>query len=107
VAETNWARIVEYYDALVLLCPGPVVAMNRGLALAELRGLDAGSEALASLTDDPKLARYSFFFAALADIERRAGRNAQARTLYQRAVALANSRAERLSYERRLRNLDN
>jgi RNA polymerase sigma-70 factor (ECF subfamily) len=107
VAETNWGRIVEYYDALMALSPGPVVALNRGLALAELRGPDAGREALASLADDPKLAAYSFFWAARADIERRSGHTAEARALYQRAVALAKSRAERLSYERRLRDLEN
>jgi RNA polymerase sigma-70 factor (ECF subfamily) len=105
--ETNWARIVDYYDALLALSPGPVVALNRGLALAELRGLDAGREALESLSAEPKFARYSFFWAALADIERRAGNTAQARALYQRAVSLATSRAERLSYERRLGSLGN
>jgi RNA polymerase sigma-70 factor (ECF subfamily) len=89
------------------LSPGPVVALNRGLAVAELRGLDAGRAALASLTDNPQLAQYSFFWAAVADIERRSGRTADARTLYHRAVALARSRAERVSYERRLRNLEN
>jgi predicted RNA polymerase sigma factor len=68
---------------------------------------DQGREVLASLTDDPKLARYSFFWAAVADVERRSGHTAEARTMYQRAVALSRSRAERLSYERRLRNLEN
>jgi RNA polymerase sigma-70 factor (ECF subfamily) len=106
VADTNWATIVEYYDALMRLCPGPVVALNRGLALAEVRGLDAGRQALAALAGDPKLAQYSFYYAALADIERRAGRAAEARAHYQRAVALAKSRAERMSYERRLRKLE-
>jgi RNA polymerase sigma-70 factor (ECF subfamily) len=61
----------------------------------------------ATQRENPKLAQYSFFWAARADIERRAGRTAEARTLYQRAIALAKSRAERLSYERRLRNLEN
>jgi RNA polymerase sigma factor (sigma-70 family) len=109
VEETNWRRIVEYYDALAALSPGPVVALNRGLAVAELCGLDAGREALAALAAEPKLAQYSFFWAARADIERRSGRTriAHARGFYQRAVALAKSRAERLSYERRLRNLEN
>ncbi len=105
VSETNWEKIAFYYDALMKLAPGPIVALNRGLALAELCGVDAGREALASLTDDPKLARYSFFWAARADLERRAGRHAEARALYERAIALAKSRAERLSYERRLRDL--
>jgi RNA polymerase sigma factor (sigma-70 family) len=104
VGETDWERIVAYYDVLVTLVPGPVVALNRALALAELRGLDAGREALAALAGEPKLAQYSFYWAARADIERRAGRG-EARALYQRAAALARSRAERVSYERRLRDL--
>jgi RNA polymerase sigma factor (sigma-70 family) len=106
VAETDWERIVEYYDALLALSPGPVVALNRGLAVAELRGLDAGRAALLSLEDDPKLARYSFYWAARADIERRSGRAAKATALFRRAATLAKSGAERRSYERRLRELE-
>ena len=107
VDETDWARIVAYYDALVLVSPGPIVALNRALALAELRGPEAGRAALAPLRSDPKLAEYSFFWAALADVERRAGADAEARSLYERATRLAKSRAERASYERRLQKLSN
>jgi RNA polymerase sigma factor (sigma-70 family) len=107
VPETNWARIVDYYDLLVALAPGPVVALNRGLAVAELRGLEAGREALASLENDARMAQYSFYWAALADIERRAGQHALAGALYRRAAALAKSPPERLSYERRIRALEN
>jgi RNA polymerase sigma-70 factor (ECF subfamily) len=103
VAETDWQRIVEYYDALLALAPNPVVALNRGLALAELHGLAAGRAALAALADEPKLATYSFFWAGRADIERRAGLSAEARGFYQRAAACARSAAERVGYERRLR----
>jgi RNA polymerase sigma-70 factor (ECF subfamily) len=105
LAGTNWARIVEYYDALGALAPGPVVAMNRALAVAELRGLDAGREALAALAGDPKLATYSFYWAARADVERRAGRAAEATAFYERAALLARTPAERATYARRLREL--
>jgi RNA polymerase sigma-70 factor (ECF subfamily) len=105
VAETNWERIVEYYDTLAALSPSPIVALNRALAVAELRGFEAGRSALNSLLGEPKLIRYSFFWAARADIERRAGLTTESRAFYERAVALAESRAERLSYERRLRQL--
>jgi RNA polymerase sigma factor (sigma-70 family) len=107
VADTDWEKIVAYYDALLALSPGPVVALNRGLAVAELRGLDAGRAALVSLEDDPKLAGYSFYWAARADIERRSGRVLDAVALYRRASMLAKSGAERGSYERRLRQLEN
>jgi RNA polymerase sigma factor (sigma-70 family) len=107
VDETSWERIVELYDALLALAPGPIVALNRGLAVAQLRGPDAGRAALAALADDPKLARYSFLWAALADLERRARRVAEATAHYRRAITLAKSGAERASYERRLRALEN
>lgn len=107
VADTRWQQIVQYYDALLALSPGPIVALNHGLALAELHGLNAGRIALAALADEPKLREYSFYWAARADIERRDGRSSDARPLYQRAAELAKSEAERLSYARRLRRLGN
>jgi RNA polymerase sigma factor (sigma-70 family) len=105
VATTSWVKIVGYYDALQTLVPGPIVALNRSVALAELAGVDAGREALLGLGDDPKLVRYSFYWAARADLERRAGRHTEALVSYRRAVACAASRAERLSYERRIASL--
>jgi RNA polymerase sigma factor (sigma-70 family) len=105
VRETNWQRIVDLYDMLQALAPGPVIALNRGLAVAELRGLAAGREALLAVANDEQLAFYPFFWGALADIERRAGHPTEARPLYERAMALARNEAERLAYERKLRLL--
>jgi RNA polymerase sigma-70 factor (ECF subfamily) len=107
VQETDWRRIVDLYDALMAVAPGPVVALNRGLAIAELSGLEAGRQALQAVAEDEKLAGYSFLWAALADIERRAGRPTEARRLYARAIELASSQAERLGYERKLTLLAN
>lgn len=107
VAETNWPRIVELYDALIAIAPGPVVALNRALAVAEVSGVDAGKRALVALESDPKLASYSFYFAARADLERRSGDVDAAKKMYRRAVELAKTQAERVSYERRVQALDN
>ena len=106
VAETDWRRIVDLYDALLAQAPGPIVAMNRAVAIAELRGLDAGREALRALEGDEKLSRYTFYFAARADIERRAGKRAEARRLYERALDLARSRAERLVFQKKIAELE-
>jgi RNA polymerase sigma factor (sigma-70 family) len=106
LVDTNWERIVGYYDALLALSPSPVVALNRGLAVAELRGLDAGRATLVLLESDSKLARYSFYWAGRADLERRSGHTVAAAALYRRAATLATSAAERRSYERRLAQLE-
>jgi predicted RNA polymerase sigma factor len=58
------------------------------------------------MKDDKRLAGYPFFWAALADIERRSGRKEDARSLYQRAAILARNRAERVAYERRIERLE-
>jgi RNA polymerase sigma factor (sigma-70 family) len=106
VGETNWQRIVELYDKLIAVAPGPIVALNRALALAEVKGLETGREALLAMKDDKRLAGYPFFWAALADIERRSGRKEDARPLYQRAATLSRNRAERVAYERRIERLE-
>lgn len=99
---TNWRQISAYYEQLAAITQSPVVELNRSLALAELSGLDAGRDALDALSEEPRLAQYSFFWAARADIERRSGRAERADDYYRRAIQLAKSRAERASYERRL-----
>ncbi|HEX2730591.1 MAG TPA: sigma-70 family RNA polymerase sigma factor [Polyangiaceae bacterium] len=102
VATTDWPRIVAYYDALFALEPGPVVAMNRALAVAEASGLDAGLAALTPLETETSLQSYSFYWAARADLERRGAHYEPARVHYLRATTLAKSRAERVCYERKL-----
>lgn len=100
---TNWRRIVDLYDDLMRVMPNPVVRLNRALALAELGRLDAARDELEQLARDRKLDAYPFFWAARADVERRAAALASARTFYRRAIQLARNPAERVAYERRLR----
>jgi RNA polymerase sigma factor (sigma-70 family) len=106
VRETDWDRIVVLYDLLARQSPSPVVALNRALALAERDGAEEGRRALMALASDRKLSTYPFYWAARADLERRAEQPAAARSSYERAIAVARSSAERVSYERRLKLLD-
>jgi RNA polymerase sigma factor (sigma-70 family) len=105
IQETDWDRIVGFYQALAQQSWSPVVALNRALALAECDGADAGRHELIALAREQKLSRYPFYWAARADLERRAGHHAAARENYEHAIALARSPAERLSYQRRIESL--
>jgi RNA polymerase sigma-70 factor (ECF subfamily) len=106
VRETDWNRIAALYDLLLERSPSPVVALNRALAVAEHSGVDEGRRALAALAGDGKLREYPFYWAARADLERRAEQRSAARSSYERAIALSRSPAERVSYQRRLQRLD-
>lgn len=106
VRHTDWGRIVGFYDQLMAQSPGPIVALNRALAVAERDGVEEGHRQLVAVAVDKKLDRYPFYWAALADLERRADRSAEARSSYERAIELSRSPAERASYRRRIELLE-
>ncbi|MGA3541753.1 RNA polymerase sigma factor [Micromonosporaceae bacterium DT194] len=90
VRDTDWSQVVALYDQLVALDPSPIVALNRAVALAELDG----PEVALALVDRLDLAGYHAYHATRADLLRRLGRSAQARTAYDRAIELAGNTAE-------------
>jgi RNA polymerase sigma factor (sigma-70 family) len=102
VRGTAWGRIVAFYDLLMAQSPGPIVALNRALAVAERDGVEEGQRQLVTVAADKKLARYPFYWAALADLQRRAHQHGEARSSYERAMELSRSPAEQASYRRRL-----
>ena len=106
IQETDWDRIVGFYQGLAQQSWSPIVALNRALAVAERDGIDAGRRELIALAGERKLSRYPFYWAGRADLERRAGSHAAAKENYERAIALARSPAERVSFERRIANLE-
>lgn len=106
VRETDWDRIVDFYQILAHQSPSPIVALNHALAVAERDGVDEGRRQLIALAGERKLSRYPFYWAARADLERRAGRHAAARQDYEHAIVLARSPAERVAFERRIESLE-
>jgi RNA polymerase sigma-70 factor (ECF subfamily) len=97
-ADTDWGQVLALYDQLAAIDPSPVVALNRAVALAEIRGPEAGLAAVDDLVGD--LADYHLLHAVRADLLRRAGRAAEARDEYGRALALTDNAAERSFLER-------
>ena len=105
VTTTDWKRIVEFFDALQLLSPSPVVELNRAVAVAMRDGPAAGLALINALLARGELDDYHLAHAARADLCRRLGKSAEARAAYQRALALARQEPERHFLERRLAEL--
>jgi RNA polymerase sigma-70 factor (ECF subfamily) len=99
VRDTDWSQVVALYDQLAAIDPSPIVALNRAVALAELDG----PEVALALVDRLDLSGYHAFHATRADLLRRLGRTAAARTAYDRAIELATNTAE-VAYLRRRRD---
>ncbi|MER5596190.1 RNA polymerase sigma factor [Streptomyces sp. NPDC002265] len=96
-AATDWGQILRLYDRLAALAPGPVVALNRAVAVAEVRGPGPALD----LLDGLGLDGYHVFHAVRADLLRRLGRTGEAVQAYEAAIALTDSTAERAHLERR------
>jgi RNA polymerase sigma-70 factor (ECF subfamily) len=94
---TDWPQILQLYDQLVAIAPGPVVALNRAVALAEV----AGPHAALTIVDDLQMRQYYLFHAVRADLLRRLGRVSDAALAYESAITLASNAAEREFLQRR------
>ncbi|HEV6952994.1 MAG TPA: sigma-70 family RNA polymerase sigma factor [Promicromonospora sp.] len=98
--ETDWPQILEWYDELARLAPGPVVALNRAVAVGQVDGPRAGLAALAGV--DPQVARWD---AVAAHLHERADDVDRAIHHYTAAADRATSAAERTHLLRRAARL--
>jgi RNA polymerase sigma-70 factor (ECF subfamily) len=98
-AATDWHQIVALYDQLLAMSPTPVVALNRGIAVAERDGPAAGLVAVDALAAD--LDGYHLFHATRADLLDRLGRPADAVAALDAALAVTTNEAERTTLQRR------
>lgn len=103
--ETDWRQIAALYGQLVRMEPTPVVNLNYAVALGMAQGPLVGLMTMENLKLDAALADYHLYYAARADLLRRAGKVAAARHAYQQALELAQTRAERVFLSRRLESL--
>ncbi len=94
-AETDWPQVLTLYDALLKVWPSPVVALNRAVAVAMVRGPEARLGEVEALEHDGRLAGYRYLPATKADLLRRLGRHPEAALAYRAALDLADNEAER------------
>jgi RNA polymerase sigma-70 factor (ECF subfamily) len=89
--RTNWHQILELYDQLMAIAPSAVVALNRAVAVAEVRGVERALQ----LVDAIDLPKYHLRHAVRADLLRRIGRTADASAAYRAALEYCENRKER------------
>jgi RNA polymerase sigma factor (sigma-70 family) len=104
-ADTDWPQILVLYELLKRISPNPMVTLNHAVAVAMVKGPQAGLELLGPLDDDRRLAEHHRLDAVRAHLLEMAGHRAAARSSYQRAARRTTSLAERRYLEARANRL--
>ncbi|MBM7783379.1 RNA polymerase sigma factor [Tenggerimyces flavus] len=99
--DTDWEQILGLYDILDLLAPGPMVTLNRIVALAMVQGPLAGLEKLADVENEPALAGHHRVEAVRAHLLDLAGDHEAARVHYRLAAKATLSAPEQRYLEGR------
>ncbi len=94
-ATTDWAQIVELYGLLAHLAPGPLVTLNRAVAVAMWDGPAAGLSLLDELSASGELAGHHRLPSARAQLLEQLGRTGDAVAAYDEALALVDNAPER------------
>jgi RNA polymerase sigma-70 factor (ECF subfamily) len=102
---TDWAQIAALYNLLLRAEPSPVVELNRAVAVAMRDGPEAGLLLIDAILARGDLSDYRLAHAARADLCRRLGQRAEARSAYERALSLTVQEPERRFLLRRLAGL--
>jgi len=105
VEATDWSQIVGLYNLLGQVALSPVFETSRAVAVAMRDGPAAGLALIDAILSRGDLADYHLAHSARAELCRQLGRTADARTSYERALALAQQEPERRFLERRLADL--
>jgi RNA polymerase sigma-70 factor, ECF subfamily len=93
--DTDWPRIVAFYEQLAQLTPSPIVELNRAVAVAMAFGPAEGLQIIDTLVSEPSLKSYHLLPSVRGDFLFKLGRFAEARVEFERAVSLTRNARER------------
>jgi RNA polymerase sigma factor (sigma-70 family) len=103
--DTDWRQIVALYELLTSVSPNPMVTLNQAVAVAMLRGPQAGLDLLRPLDADERMAGHHRLHAVRAHLLEMAGDEAGARASYRTAARGTTSLPEQRYLEARAARL--
>jgi RNA polymerase sigma-70 factor (ECF subfamily) len=100
--SVDWPLILDLYDQLLALNGSPVVALNRAVAVAKVRGPAEALAAIEPLANDPKLRDYYLLLAVRGHLLLDLGRPGEAAACFRDALECSCSEPERRFLRRKL-----
>jgi RNA polymerase sigma-70 factor (ECF subfamily) len=98
----DWPMILELYDQLFAINASSIVALNRAVAIAKVRGAEEALAAIVPLENDPKLRDYYLYLAVRGHLLMSLDRRAEAADCFRDALQRRCSDPERRFLQRKL-----
>lgn len=102
-ACTDWRQILSLYDRMVEFDDSPVIALNRAIVVANVRGPRAGLDAVAAIQNREQLDAYYLLYAVLGEFEAQLNDPLAAAGYFRKSLQLAQTKSEQQFLSKRLR----
>lgn len=100
--STDWQKILTLYDHWITINDSPVIALNRAVALANVKGPKAGLEATEAIHKSGQLDSYYLLYAVMGEFEFRQGNFDTAAEHFRKAIKLTDLKSEKVFLDKRL-----
>ena len=105
ISETNWKRILEYYDWLCSLAPSVFAELNRVVAILQVNGPLKALEAIGEIKNREKLESYYLYNSLLGEIHSLLHDPIKAKHYFEKAMEQTLSEAEKKLIQKKINNL--
>lgn len=105
--ETNWERILTYYEWLCKISASPINELNKVVAVMEVYGTGAALQELEAIKNKKKLETYYLYHSLLGEIYSRLNDFTKAKSCFEIAIKLTRSETERKMLSNRILSLLN
>ena len=100
---TDWQQILSLYDLLVKINDSPVISLNRAIAIAKVRGTEAGLTAVLEISGRKSIGGYYLLYAVLGEFYLELKEYRKAEQNYRSALQLTEMSKEQSFLKKKLR----
>ncbi len=94
-AQTNWQKVLEYYEWLYKISPSQITALNRVVAILQVQGPTVALQHLEAIPDKKKLESFYLYYSLLGEIHSQLYDKTMAQKYFEAAIKLTQSKAEK------------
>lgn len=93
--QTNWKRILNYYEMLCKISNSPITEMNKAVAVLQVHGAIVAMQCLNNISDRKKLESFYLYHSLLGELNLRLNKLEEAKTNFETAINLTQSTTEK------------